>query len=375
MWRPFVLASGWATARWLARRADLATRSIAERRRVAQRTARDRIYPKALGGQPRAAAAQELFAHLLLSAWARVAVRVGAQIQETASRWDVAAGKLRASALLSMRRLAREYARWRIALRARDLGGARSRDTAQYASTAVNAAELVWPQGGTRRVEYAEVASPRSRSQPVSERAPAYERMPHAPASPALAFGSLVFVGVIVALSALTYSAVTRNWKGFPQVTPAQRGFPVVRPSATPTLATPQPAYLVGAWVSDSAPQPSSIVTVYIRITDSATSAPVVGVPVRLTARLTCKASGAAQAYGPANTGTDGVAAVAVAFSGLPVGEPVCVTAQADIGGQTYAADTTFTAAAEAPPTATPLTPDASAPTSPAPTPTWKRKP
>ena len=148
-----------------------------------------------------------------------------------------------------------------------------------------------------------------------------------------------------------------------------------MRPSVTPTLGIPQPAYLVGAWVSDSAPQPSSIVTVYVRITDSATSAPVVGVPVRLTARFTCKASGAAQTYGPANTGTDGVAAVAVAFSGLPVGEPVCVTAQADIRGQTYAADTTFTAAAEAPPTATPLTPDASAPTSPAPTPTWKKKP
>jgi hypothetical protein len=57
-------------------------------------------------------------------------------------------------------------------------------------------------------------------------------------------------------------------------------------------------------------------------------------------------------------TDADGMATFNVTFSNLPVGQPVCITARASVGGQTYSATATFAAGGGIiVPTATPVNP------------------
>jgi hypothetical protein len=115
-------------------------------------------------------------------------------------------------------------------------------------------------------------------------------------------------------------------------------------PQGSPTPVATPPAYLVGAWVSDSMPPPDGTVQVYVRVTNSATLAPVAGAKVTLQVLITCAAPSRVAPYGPAVTQSDGVATITVTFSGLPVAQPVCVTATVTVGGQTYTTDTEFAA-------------------------------
>jgi hypothetical protein len=184
---------------------------------------------------------------------------------------------------------------------------------------------------------------------------PAADRVPHAP--PLRTVVALVLAAgiVVVALSVVTYAAVAHNWRGLPSF--PRDGAPLqsvmIHVADTPSPNVGQPPYYVGAWVSDSAPMPTSVVTVYVRMTNSVTQDPVPGVAVTVYARL-CQNGSGGRTFGPATTGADGLATLQVSVAGLPVGQPVCLTASAPLGNQTYTADTTFTTAFPAKPTATP---------------------
>ncbi|HEV2236007.1 MAG TPA: hypothetical protein VGR57_05020, partial [Ktedonobacterales bacterium] len=191
---------------------------------------------------------------------------------------------------------------------------------------------------------------------------PAVERVPHAPPLRMAAAFAVVILGAVLALSIVTYAAFMHGWHGLPSFgTSSANTAPLhpvtIRVAASPTVNVTQPPYYIGAWVSDSAPLPTGVVTVYVSVTNSTTQAPVAGVPVLVHARFSCRSGGNAQTFGPASTGADGVAAVQVSYSNLPTGQPVCLTATASAGGQDYSADTTFTAAFPPAPTAVPTTP------------------
>jgi hypothetical protein len=189
---------------------------------------------------------------------------------------------------------------------------------------------------------------------------PAADRVPHAPPLRLAGLVALVTGIAVLALSVVTYAAVMHGWHGLPTFgkssSPPLRQV-VIHAAAAPSPSVDQPPYYVGAWVSDSAPPPTSVVTVYVRVTNSTTQAPVPAVVVTVYARFTCQTGGSARTFGPAKTGPDGVAAVQVGFAGLPIGQPVCLTANASVGGQTVSADTTFTAAFPTAPTAPPASP------------------
>jgi hypothetical protein len=190
---------------------------------------------------------------------------------------------------------------------------------------------------------------------------PAADRVPQAPPLRTTVALALAAGIVVVALSAVTYGVVARNWRGLPSFSsdaaPIQKI--LIHPVNSPTPSLGQPPYFLGAWVSDSSPQPASMVTVYVRMTNSVTQDPVPGVAVTVYARL-CQNGGGGHTFGPATTGADGLATLQVSFEGLQVGQPICLTASAALAGQTYTADTTFTAASPAKPTATPTSSDAS---------------
>lgn len=115
----------------------------------------------------------------------------------------------------------------------------------------------------------------------------------------------------------------------------------------TPTTLAGQPPtapYTVGAWVSDNAPPPSGTVKVFVRVTDQAQFAPVPGASVKLSVMFTCSTDDHVSAFGPTTTDVDGIATISVPYAGLPIGDPVCVTATVRVSGQTYTATTTFTA-------------------------------
>lgn len=111
---------------------------------------------------------------------------------------------------------------------------------------------------------------------------------------------------------------------------------------SAPTVAVAP--YLVAAWASNSAPPSSGTVQIYVRVTNSTTFAPQPGASVGLSIAFTCATPGNVQGYGPSATDADGIATFNVTFSNLPVGQPVCITARASVGGQTYAATATFAA-------------------------------
>ncbi len=158
---------------------------------------------------------------------------------------------------------------------------------------------------------------------------------------------------VIVVASALAYTAVARGAPGWlttarglwlgrtPQPTPA---IVVHDALGTPTPTVPLQAYVVGAWVSDSAPPPSGSVRVYVRVTDYASLLPVRGVSVSVQVQFTCATAYRVATYGPLPTGARGLASFEVSFTGLPPGQPICITAFVTVGGQTYTASATFAA-------------------------------
>jgi hypothetical protein len=164
--------------------------------------------------------------------------------------------------------------------------------------------------------------------------------------------GALAAIAVVVA-SALTYTAVARGAPGWlaaarglslgraPQPAPAIAVHDTLG-TATPTL--PRQAYVVGAWVSDSAPSSSGSLQVYVRVTDYASLQPVQGVSVTAQVQFTCATAYRVAAYGPIPTGARGLASFEVSFTGLPRGQPNCVTVFVTVDEQTYTASATFTA-------------------------------
>ena len=108
----------------------------------------------------------------------------------------------------------------------------------------------------------------------------------------------------------------------------------LIQPISAGAVATPTPApYLIGAWVSDSAPTASSV-EVFVRVSHDG-GTPAAGVPVRI------NVGGAV--YGPMDTDAYGLAAFSVGISGTFDGyTPVFVTASATVSGQTMTAQTSF---------------------------------
>jgi hypothetical protein len=161
-----------------------------------------------------------------------------------------------------------------------------------------------------------------------------------------------VVVALIVILAGtLAYVADTRaapRWLSFarvfsmlPAAQPTQAV--VVRGAlGTPTPTVAGPAYALGAWVSNSAPPRSGTVRVYVRMTDYAHLRPVAHVAVTLEAQFTCATREHVATYGPLVTDADGTVAFEVAYAGLRPGQPVCLTAFATAGAQTYTASVTF---------------------------------
>jgi hypothetical protein len=111
----------------------------------------------------------------------------------------------------------------------------------------------------------------------------------------------------------------------------------VIQPLNNGGAPTPAlPDYLIGAWVSDSAPSGGSV-QVFVRVSHN--SDPVPGVPVRLLVNF----SGSTSTFGPADTDAYGLATITVSYGGGYSGyTPVFVTATAAVGGQTITAQTSF---------------------------------
>jgi hypothetical protein len=347
----------------------VATRSIAERRRATSAPLHVRLVGARFERQqaPRATLAWMLAwlyqAQVALDRWgARVAAAIReTRLAERALEWHA----------LGCRWVALWGERGRKAWRARQ-----ATRTAHRQAAVTGRAELLavddpsWRAStAAARVEFHDAPAPIAvsamPSTPLPEHLwrqwhePAADRVPHAPPLRLAGMVALVAGIAVLALSVVTYAAVTHGWHGLPTLgkgTPPLRQV-VIHAGATPSPSVDQPPYYVGAWVSDSAPPPTSVVTVYVRVTDSTSQAPMPAVVVTVYARFTCQTGGSARTFGPAKTGPDGVAAVQVGFAGLPVGQPVCLTASASVGGQTLSADTTFTAAFPAAPTAPPAQP------------------
>lgn len=109
----------------------------------------------------------------------------------------------------------------------------------------------------------------------------------------------------------------------------------VLRPLPPATTATPAaPKYLVGAWVSGT-PSGGSV-NVFVRVTHGI--APVAHATVSLWVNFPGYSSG----FGPASTDADGVASITVTYGGLAPNQPVFITANATIGGNTVSTQTTF---------------------------------
>jgi hypothetical protein len=122
----------------------------------------------------------------------------------------------------------------------------------------------------------------------------------------------------------------------------------IVQPGAsTPTTQIkppPETPYVVGAWASNNAPPSSGTVKIYVRVTDHSGFVPVPGASVTLKVMFTCSTGSHVSAYGPVTTDAYGLATIPVTYAGLPVGDPVCVTATVRVHQQTYTATTTFAA-------------------------------
>jgi hypothetical protein len=150
-------------------------------------------------------------------------------------------------------------------------------------------------------------------------------------------------IDAAAAHSAPGWLAASRRWAR-PTVLPPTPVVVVRSTFGTPTPTIPEPAYNIGAWVSDSAPPPTGTVQVYVRVSDFAQRQPVAQVGVSLQVQFTCASDQRVATYGPLPTDVQGIAAFAVAFAGLPPGQPVCITAITTLGGQTYTAGATFAA-------------------------------
>jgi hypothetical protein len=167
--------------------------------------------------------------------------------------------------------------------------------------------------------------------------------------SPALLPLLCLAVVTILMSSTLAYMAFSRGAQGWgarsaDATSAAQPTQAIVVRGAPGTATAPvvRPAYVMGAWVSDSAPPPTGSIQVYVRVTDYVSLLPAAGVPVALQVQFTCSVAYSAQPFGPTPTDTDGIASFTVTFSGLQPGQPVCVTASATAAGKTYTAATTF---------------------------------
>jgi hypothetical protein len=352
----------------------VATRSIAERRRATSTPLQFRLSASRFEHQQ---ALHATFA--LVLAWLH-------QAQVALERWGAHVGAVAREAPLAEQ--AREWqavgsrwaARWgergRRAWRARQaMRAARRQAVVTGRSEPLAVDDPSWMTStAAARVEFHDAPAPVAvramPSMPLPEHLwrqwhePAVDRVPHAPPLRLAGVVALVACAAVLALSVVTYAAVTHGWRGLPTFgtsDPPPHSV-VIRTGTTPSPSVDEPPYYVGAWVSDSAPPPTSVVSVYVRVTNSATQAAVPGVKVSIFARFTCQSGGSMHTFGPATTGGDGVAVVQVGFSGLPVGQPVCLTATASVGGQTYSADTTFTAAFPAAPTAAPTAPSTEPP-------------
>lgn len=119
---------------------------------------------------------------------------------------------------------------------------------------------------------------------------------------------------------------------------------PGVPTPATQSTLPPEVPYVVGAWASNNAPPSSGTVKIYVRVTDHSGFAPVPGAIVTLKVMFTCSTGSHIAAFGPVTTDAYGLATIPVTYGGLPVGDPVCVTATVKVQQQTYTATTTFAA-------------------------------
>jgi hypothetical protein len=116
----------------------------------------------------------------------------------------------------------------------------------------------------------------------------------------------------------------------------------VLQPQSTPTATVGLPSYMVGAWPSSSVPPGGGTVVIFVRVTNSASLRPVSGAMVTLQVQVTCAYPYRTDGLGPVATGADGIAAIPVRVSGMPGGQPVCVSATVRVGGQEYSANATF---------------------------------
>ena len=135
-----------------------------------------------------------------------------------------------------------------------------------------------------------------------------------------------------------------------------------------PTATTARAPFVVTTWVSNSAPPTSGQVQVFVRVTNTTQFTPQPGVSVSISVAFTCAFPNTVQGYGPAATNSSGLAAFTVSFSGLPVGQPVCITATARANGQTYTSTATFAPSGGGRASSSPT------PINPQPTPTHKPK-
>lgn len=184
----------------------------------------------------------------------------------------------------------------------------------------------------------------------------------------AVAVGALA---VMALAGGATYLAVLRHPHviSLPSLAPGAAAQPttgIVLQSSPgePAATVVVPPFTAATWVSNSAPPTSGQVQVYVRVTDTANFAPQTGVSVSLSVAFTCAFPNTVRSYGPATTNADGLAAFTVTYAGLPVGQPVCITATARGGGQAYTATATFAASGGAPVLPTPTPPDGSQPSS-----------
>jgi hypothetical protein len=152
--------------------------------------------------------------------------------------------------------------------------------------------------------------------------------------------GALVVVVAVTALgsvAAFGFAAKLANGAGELTIGSSAATPPggvVIQPAGGGAAPTPTAApYLIGAWVSNSAPASGSV-QVFVRVSRDG-GYPAAGVPVRI------NAGGAT--YGPRSTDADGLAAFTVGYGGGFNGyRPIFVTATAVISGQTLTAQTSF---------------------------------
>lgn len=160
--------------------------------------------------------------------------------------------------------------------------------------------------------------------------------------------GLATFLGLTLVASIVTLSLASRLVSGTPgnplasSSSGSRAGGVVVQPVFGGGDPTPTPGqYLIGAWVSDSAPA-SGTVQAFVRVTlgDAQGNKPLAGASVQIAVAFT----GGTAVYGPVATDRYGLATFAVAYAGRTGGlQPVFITATTTAGGQQLSAQTSFT--------------------------------